>query len=354
MINIISPINQLGYGIAGLNILANLSDSALWPIGQIQITTESDANIVRKAIQKSQMPDFNAPCIRIWHQHDMAQFVGRGVKVGFPFFELDQFSTVEKHHLNSIDKLFVSSHWAKEIAESELALNKENICVVPLGVNGDIFYYDSEYKPKNKNTIFFNCGKWEIRKGHDILIEAFNKAFETTDSVELWMMCENPFLNESQQDSWERIYKNSKLGDKVKFISRKNTQKEVYNIMKQVDCGIFPARAEGWNLELLEMLACGKHVICTNYSAHTEFCNNDNAKLINISSLEPAYDGIWFHGNVGNWANLDTNAVDQLIDHMRDIHERKIHDSLGLNEEGIKTASQLSWNNTARMVEKYV
>ena len=46
------------------------------------------------------------------------------------------------------------------------------------------------------------------------------------------------------------------------------------------DCGLFPARAEGWNLELLEMMACGKQVIATNYSAHTEFCTKENSILI--------------------------------------------------------------------------
>jgi len=354
MINLLSPINQLGYGIAGLNILSNLQDVALWPIGQMQVTTEEDANIVRKCLAKAQFFDPDASCLRIWHQHDMSQFVGRGKRIGFPFFELDAFSDIEKHHLNSLDKLFVSSQWAKNVAISQLSLSSENIYIVPLGVDNSLFYHDQESIPQNNKTIFFNCGKWEIRKGHDILIEAFNKAFESKDNVELWMMCDNPFLSESQQDAWRSIYSDSKLGDKVKFISRKNTQKEVYNIIKQADCGVFPARAEGWNLELLEMMACGKHVICTNYSAHTEFCNNENSRLIKISSLEPAYDGIWFHGNVGNWAHLDSDTIAQLISHMRYIHELKQSGGLGINEFGIKTASHFSWKNTARMVEKYV
>ena len=56
MINIIAPINQLGYGVAGLNIvkaLSKISSVALWTIGQAQITTQEDANICKEAIEMS-------------------------------------------------------------------------------------------------------------------------------------------------------------------------------------------------------------------------------------------------------------------------------------------------------------
>lgn len=348
MINIIGPINQLGYGVACLNIVKNLPDVALWPIGQIQVTNEYDAHIVRNALSNAIMPNFNAPCIKIWHQHDMSQFVGNGIKIGFPFFELNKFSNIEKHHLKYLDKIFVSSQWAKNIVIDQVSKNNEDVIIIPLGVDIDIF------KPSegsdNENTVFFNCGKWEIRKGHDILINAFNHAFEQDDKVELWMMCENPFLNESQTNEWHHKYKSSKLGNKIKFISRTQTQDEVYNIMAQTDCGVFPSRAEGWNLELLEMMACGKHVITTNYSAHTEFCSKDNANLIDITKEEMAYDGIWFNGKVGQWANLDEPQIEQLVFFMRKIHDQKSSNNLSINNAGIQTANKYTWQNSAKEI----
>jgi glycosyltransferase involved in cell wall biosynthesis len=352
MINIISPINQLGYGIAGFNILKNLPEVSLWPIGQIQITSEEDANIVRKALSNAVKPDFYAPCIRIWHQHDMSQFVGKGDKIGFPFFELNEFSDIEKHHLSYLDKIFVTSEWAKQVILDQISILDNKVSVIPLGVDIDIF------KPQEQNTsektIFFNCGKWEIRKGHDIIVEAFNKAFTNQDNVELWMMCENPFLNEEQEKSWINLYKNSKLGDKIKIIKRTRTQNEVYNIMCQADCGVFPARAEGWNLELLEMMACGKSVITTKYSAHLEFCNNNNSYLIDIDEDTLAYDGIWFHGKIGKWAKIGSNQIDNIVTHMKNIHKLKNMGELKINQNGIETAHKYTWKNSAQMVLKYV
>lgn len=352
MINIIGPINQLGYGVACLNIVKNLPDVSLWPIGQPQVTNEYDAQIIRKALSNAIMPDFNAPCIKIWHQHDMAQFVGRGKKIGFPFFELNQFSSIEKHHLNYVDNIFVSSRWAKNIILNETSKSDCDVKIIPLGVDLDIFH-PSEISENNK-TIFFNCGKWEIRKGHDILVKAFNMAFEPSDNVELWMMCENPFLNDTQQNEWYKLYKTSKLGDKVTFINRTQTQSEVYNIMAKTDCGVFPSRAEGWNLELLEMMSCGKHIITTNYSAHTEFCSNSNANLIDITTEEMAYDGIWFNGKIGKWANIDSPQIDQMINFMRDIHYKKSNNILNINSAGIDTANIYTWQNSAKEIIKNV
>lgn len=350
MINLLTPINQLGYGITGLNItksLSKLTEVALWCIGQPQVANEEDANILRQCIVRGQFTDFDAPCIKIWHQHDMTQFVGKGKRIGFPIFELDKFNHIEQHHLSSLDNILVCSRWAKKVVLDHINIDEKNVNVIPLGVDLSIFE-PSEY-PDTKTTRFYNCGKWEIRKGHDVLVKIFNQAFDIQDDVELILMCDNPFYTEEEQKEWVKLYKQSKLGDKISIIPRQPTQKEVYNIMKQCHCGIFPSRAEGWNLELLEMLACGRPVITTDYSAHTEFCNSDNSYLATINQTELAYDGKWFHGQ-GNWANIDHNAIDFMVESMRNVY--KLHQSgeLLLNNNGIETAKNFTWENSARKI----
>lgn len=349
-INILSPINQLGYGITGLNIVKELSKNntvSLFMIGQPQVTNQNDADIISSCISNSRFFDYNAPCIKIWHQHDMAQFAGRGIKIGFPIFELDTFNDLEKHQLNSLDKIFVCSGWAKDIITNNLQISSDNVFVIPLGVDNNIFKPSSV--PDNSTTRFFNCGKWEIRKGHDVLVDWFNSAFKEDDNVELYMMCENPFLSESETKEWHTLYKNSKLGSKIHLIPRQNTQEEVYNIMNQMHCGIFPSRAEGWNLELLEMMACGKKVITTNYSAHTEFCNNTNSLLIDTPDREKAYDGKWFHGQ-GSWAKLTQDCKDKAIHYMKAIHDMNMGSGLYPNSQGITTAKEFTWENTVRRI----
>lgn len=353
-INIVAPINQLGYGIAGLNLVKALSEEAeisLIPIQPVDLGLESDIDTIKQCVINSKFIDFDAPCIKIWHQHDMTQFAGKGIRIGFPFFELDTFSSLEQHHLNSLDAIFVTSEWAKEVCIKNLAINADKIFVVPLGVDNSLFKPCE--KQHSEKTIFFNCGKWEIRKGHDIIFQLFNDAFDNNDNVELWMMNHNPFLSQDEQEKWHSLYLNSKLGHKIKLLPRAKTQAEVYNIMSKIHCGIFPSRAEGWNLELLELMSCGKQVIATNYSAHTEFCNHDNCHLIDISETEKAFDGKWFFGN-GNWAKITDKSKRQAIEHMQNIHSKNQNQTLEINEAGIKTSDQFSWKNSARKMVQHV
>jgi len=347
-LNILAPINQLGYGITSLNLVKSLNSEAyvsLWCIGQPQVTTQQDAEIIEQCIKRGQFTNFDAPCIKIWHQYDMAQFIGKGKRIGFPIFELETFNDLEKHHLKSLDQIFVCSEWAKEIIKDNI--NHSDVHVIPLGVDGAIF--KPSEMPNSKTTRFFNCGKWEIRKGHDVLVNIFNAAFEKTDDVELFMMCDNPFYTKEEQDEWVNLYKQSKLGSKIHIIPRQASQEEVYNIMKEMHCGIFPARAEGWNLELLEMMSCGKPVITTNYAAHRQFCNESNAFLAPIQDLELAYDGKWFHAQ-GKWAKIDSEALEYMIDSMRLIHKKRLNNELTINHQGINTAQSLSWMNSAREI----
>ena len=277
MLNISAPINDTSYGYTSINFISQFLmqgiDIAIDPIGPCKETIETSK------------PFFtNGNSLRLFHQHDIHSRIGTGKHFGFPIFELDNFSTKEIRSIQACDEIIVCSKWAKGVMSNFFS---GPIHVCPLGVDSNMFFP----KPTNSYTTrFLNIGKWEVRKGHDILIECFNKAFGPKDNVELWMVPSNRFLTPQEQRYWERLYNHPK----VKILPRLETQKHLVNIINKVDFGIFPSRAEGWNLGLLEMMSCGKHVICTNYSGHTEFTDKDCASLIEIDKLESAYDAKWF------------------------------------------------------------
>lgn len=342
-INYNAPICGTGYGVASINILkqlVNRYDITLFPISRsVAVETKEDNDIIFPLVDKDFDP--TQPCIKIWHQFDLASRIGKGQYIGFPIFELDKFNTTEIRHLNSTDHLAVCSQWAKDV----LINNGINvpISVVPLGVDTKIFNNDS-YKDdyKSENYIFLSIGKWEIRKGHDVLIECFNNAFNANDNVELWLVTENPFLSKEEVGFWHNLIFNSKLKTKIKIFNRLQTQFDVANIISHSDCGVYISRAEGWNLELLETIAMNRPVIATNYSGHTEFCNNDNSYLVDINNLEPAIDNKWFFGN-GNWAKIDQTAKDQIIEHMRHCFKNKIQENPGSKF----TTDIFTWENSA-------
>lgn len=339
-INCQFPLNCLGYGIAGSYIsyeLSKLTKVNLFPIGRVEFTN-SKFKELEFSLNNAVSANFSKPTIKLWHQGQLLDRVGNGHYFGWPIFELNKFTEQELVSLRCPQELIVCSSWGKSIIKKYFPNKK--IHIIPLGIDSEIFKPNA--RKEDKVYKFFTCGKTEIRKGHDILFECFNKAFEITDNVELHIMWHNPFFSQEENEKWTKLYKNSKLGLKIFFHPRVSTHNEVASFINSCDCGIFLSRAEGFNIEALESLACGKTNIITNYSGHTEFCNNQNSRLITIDKLEPAHDGKWFHGQ-GEWAFLGENQKNQIIEQMRlSFKERKF------NDEGIKTALHFSWKNAAQ------
>lgn len=337
MINLNAGINSTGYGCVATNIFLKLikkyPNLSLFPIGQSSIA-EKHVKLVERA-QSQAVNNFCAqnPSLRIWHQFSMAERYSKKLSAGLTFFELDNLKQGEISHLNGLDILFVASKWAKSIVDAQCKVKCE---VIPMGCDEMIFYPKKQQAEKNKPYRFFTSGKIEIRKGYDILCDMFNAAFKPEDNVELYIKWDNPFLSQTETSRWEKIYKESPLGDKITFV-RAKSQEELANMINFCDCGVFPSRTEGFGLNILEAIYCNKPVITTKYSAMTEFCNDDNSTAIIPDSLEEARDGRWFFGE-GNWAELGENYQESFVDSMRRHYYKDIRTNPG------RPATQAAFN----------
>ena len=352
-LNMICPIGVTGYGITSFNIYKSLRkqniDITLFPIGSPTLENETFKYEIIQDIDKQKNFSNDSPCFKIWHQFDLSTRVGRNKYYALTFFEVDKLKPNEKQMINNTDTIFVASEWAKNILlENGITTN---IVVSPLGVDPQIFN-ESVKSTVNKDQnkyIFLNIGKWEIRKGHDILVDIFNDAFSDNDNVELWMVNHNPFLNQQENLIWSNLYKNSKLGSKIQIIPRIQNHSDVAKVIAMSDCGIFPARAEGWNNEVPEFFALDKPVILTNYSAHTQYATKDNSYLLEIDGLTTAKDDKFFDG-FGNWANLSDKFYEQAVETMRFVYKHNIRN----NPNGLLTAKNLTWDNTAKIVHSTI
>lgn len=357
ILNLNAQINTTSYGYVSQYILQELLgldyDIRYIPIVDRPPPSPDDmvSPLIKDALNRWDF-SYTSPTLKIWHQFDLRAFYGKGLRIGMPIFELEKFNKKELHSLNNPDELFVCSKWAQDVIHDNIP---DKICkthVVPLGYDNTIF--KSSPMPPNDKTIFGNFGKFEVRKGHDVLPEIFNKAFEKDDDVMLVMMATNAFLNQNETKEWMKTFKDTKLGEKIVFIPRLQTQTMVYNIMSQIHCGIFPSRAEGWNLEALELLASGRHVIITNTTAHTEFCNTNNTCLVDMTSgYESANDGKWFHGE-HEWKKIGDSEIDQMVEYMRSIHNRSKSGLLKENTEGVNSVKHLTWKNTAETIDGHL
>lgn len=347
-LNLVCPINSLGYGISAYNIwnnIRNISNTTLFPIGSVTAENHWNKSAIIDDIKKQETYDPQAPCLKIWHPNDLLMKPHtKGLYCTYSFFESSSVTKSERIGYNISDIIITPTHWAKNILiENNIPADK--IKVVNPGVDLSIFDHKLKIETEDNNDdyIFLNIGKWEIRKGHDVLVHMFNQAFEQIDKVRLLMINTNPFISDQENKQWQDLYKKTKLGNKIYFLPRLSSQIDIAKVMSVSNCGIYPARAEGWNNEAIETMAMNKPIILTNYTGHTEYTNTKNSYTIDIIDKEIAEDGKFFHGD-GYWARLDSNAIDQAVSHMRYVYQNRVT----INPEGLNTAQTLSWNKTSK------
>ncbi len=331
------------YGLTGIQLTEALSALGhkinCVPIGgRADFPREYDG--VARSIENGLKPfDKLAPSVRLYHQFSLLENCGRGPSIGFPIFELDNFTPQEFTNLSMVDRLFTCSKWAKEVIKSvNISTPVE---VVPLGVDREVFNEVGRTETDKPFTFFFP-GKFEIRKGFDIVVEVFEKAFNVNDNFEVIFLPQNLFISQKDTEEWVRYLSQTKFGNKFKILGRIESSKDVANLNRYADYVVSLSRAEGFNLPLLEAMSCGTPVIATNYSAHTEYCTADNATLIDCSGRESAYDNIFFHGT-GSWLSYSNSDIDNMVEAIRMAYRN----GPKVNLAGIETAKQFTWNNSA-------
>lgn len=349
--NLTGPVNSLSYGVVTRGLCRGLSalgvEVSLTPISQPQQDgiPPAEWSLLERALNR---PAGGGPSLLVWHQFDLSAHRG-SPKLAFPIFELDSFNPKEQEQLLAQDVVLTPSTWGKKVL-AKTGVHKTQVC--PLGVDFDIFHPVSDVN--HGPTTFLNVGKWEVRKGHDVLCEAFNQAFAVGDDVKLILVPYNPFLGEEEVLAWERLFLESPLGraGKITILGRLPSQGSLWQVINASDCGVFPSRAEGWNLPLAECLACGLPCICTNYSAHVEFAPRAGALLVEPDGTEPAFDGRWFFGQ-GDWALLGQHSLEQFIAHMRYIHQLKQRGGCPRAAGGV-VMREFTWEGCARRVLEVV
>ena len=338
--------SRTGYGVAGSHLLAALQRRevpvTLFPLGAVDPSLTENPRL-GEAMARQDRYRGDLPSVRISQAFDLAQHVGRGPRVAFPIFELDTFTARELHHLRQQDGVLVCTEWARQVCHQN-GLTDVPIDVVPLGVDRSVFNPQVTPARRWPDTVFLQVGKLEARKGQLELLRAFEAAFTPKDQVRLVLACGNPFIPRETLDAQLRPFRQSPMAARITLItSELATLRDVAALMAGADCGVFPVRAEGWNLEALEMLSMGKAVIATHCTAHTAYLSPANARLIQVDQLEVAHGG----RAPGRWAAWGPSQHEQLVTQLRAVHAARREGALPVNQEGIATAERHQWEDAA-------
>jgi glycosyltransferase involved in cell wall biosynthesis len=185
------------------------------------------------------------------------------------------------------------------VAEPEVAQRTRADLGLPDAAYTFLYVYDYHSVAKRKNPLG--------------AIEAFRRAFSPGSGVKLVLKSIN---GENRRDEHERVLLAASAHEDIRVLNAYVSNAEKNAMIAACDCYLSLHRSEGFGLTVAEAMLLGKPVISTRYGGTMEFTNDENAYLVDYTSIsvgERAYpyaaDDVWADPNLDQAAALMQHVV---------------------------------------------
>ena len=274
---------------------------------------------------------------------------------GYTFFE-NELTDLSVENARQYKLVLAGSSWCRDrLVERGIT----NCDVLIQGVD-PLKFYPVQKEKSSERFIIFSGGKFELRKGQDIILRALKILQDKYDDIilvncwyNLWphtiqAMASSPHIKlpNAVTSPWTQfmhaVYEKNGLR-----AERIETYELLPNYMLRgvigcTDIGVFPNRCEGGtNLVMMEYMACAKPVIASNTSGHRDIVNAENALLLDELKNICIYDRS--DKMIARWQEP---SLDQLVDkieyayHNRDAIRR-------LGQKASQDMKQFTWKHAA-------
>jgi glycosyltransferase involved in cell wall biosynthesis len=187
------------------------------------------------------------------------------------------------------DALIVPSNYCKNVF-SNGGLRPDNLFVVPNGYDDKVFNTEPGgsvnkfgINPDKVNFVYVGNSQW--RKGLDILINAWSKAFSRSDNAKL-IIKDNPRIY-GQSNLLSEIIKIQYQTDcgEIIYIDDELSSTEMSDIYKASKVLVHPYRAEGFGMHIQEAMACGCVPIISAEGPTEDFIPKDKGFRIPVANV---------------------------------------------------------------------
>ena len=261
-------------------------------------------------------------------------------------------STLQPPHffnkLLEFDQIWVPSQWQADCT-IEQGAHPDTVKVVPEGVDINTFYPEDpqttlDYVDGRFKFILF--GRWDYRKSTKEIIETFLKEFDPSDPVDLIISVDNPYSGDSHGTTEKRLEHYGFIDERIK-IKHFPSREDYITYLKNGHVFLSCARSEGWNLPLIEAMACGTPSIYSACSGQMEFAKGKGLP-VKILGEKPAMDADYNHFNssVGNYYEPDYKDLARV---MRDAFENYTDHKKRAVEEAKFIHRDFNWDKVAEI-----
>jgi len=181
------------------------------------------------------------------------------------------------------DELWVHSHWVKQNAIAA-GVERQRVRVMAHGIDPRQFSPEGPLHPiaANDEFRFLFVGGAVPRKGIDILLKAYAKAFHRKEPVALVIkdFGGNPFYSKITWRKEIDRQSRQRRGGRIHYLDQFLSTGELASLYRACPVSVFPYRAEGFGLPILEAMACGSVPLVPRFGACLDYCSDESAVLI--------------------------------------------------------------------------
>jgi len=270
-----------------------------------------------------------------------------GFRIGYTVWESTRLPDDWLEPMKIPHQLWTPTTFCKNVMIDH-GFDANKIKVIPEGIDPEMFHPQVKPLPGSEKIPgfkFLNVGKYEERKCTADMIKAFDEEFINTKDVVLILACHNFF--EKGFDIRKKLKDlHLKCPEKILLIDPVAEHHAVAQLYAAADAFIFPTRAEGWGLPIIEAIATGLPTIVTHYSGQTEFLTPEMAYLLDYTLTDiPIPFFLSKDNDYGQWAQPD---MQQFRYYMRYIYENQDEaKQKGLNAARI-VHEKWTWKHAAK------
>jgi autotransporter strand-loop-strand O-heptosyltransferase len=264
-----------------------------------------------------------------------------GPKIAYNVWETTHQPKDFFNKLKEFDELWVPSKWQRDCTIAQ-GYPKDKIKVVPEGVDVHTFYPKEEIHELTSDGRFkfFLAGRWDYRKSTKEIIETFLKTFDKNEPVDLIVSIDNPFSGDNLETTENRLKHYGLEDERIKVVHFPNRE-DYIKLLRSSNVFLSCARSEGWNLPLIEAMACGTPSIYSNCSGQLEFAEGRGIP-VNIIGEKSANDSSYnhFNGYDGNYYEPDFKDLGKKMRFTYEFYEQIKIKAL---EESKEIRNNFSW-----------
>jgi glycosyltransferase involved in cell wall biosynthesis len=252
------------------------------------------------------------------------------------------------------------TEWIAQQARAA-GVDPSRIRVVPHGVDPAVFTPNGPRYAlsTNKSTAFLFVGGMSFRKGTDVLLKAWRQAFSASDDVVLVIKDHSKdffYRDDTVRRALGDLEADPGAADLI-HIDGFLPEADLAALYRACDVAVFPYRAEGFCIPILECMASGTPAIVPRFGACLDYCSDATSYFTDVKRIRiPVHRrltvALGFTDDVDE-VDFCEVPVDALAERLRAAAGESETERAARSAAGVRVAhDRFTWNDAVAIVDR--